>query len=167
MLFTVRQAAAEDADAIAEAHLDSIHSLGARAYSPDVVAIWGAPRDGTRYRMAIAAGEVFFVACAAGGQMPETRSEEILGFSSHHVADGKHRTAVYVRGSAARTGVGTALFRAAEAAARLQGAIEIHVDSALLAVEFYRAQGFQDLGAGRHMLRDGLGMDCLLMKKIL
>jgi len=37
---TVRRATEEDAAAIALAHLDSIRSLGARFYPPDVVAAW-------------------------------------------------------------------------------------------------------------------------------
>lgn len=170
MRFTVRQADRADAEGIAAAHVDSIQSLGAHAYSPQVVAIWGAPRDGTRYRSAMAAGEVFFVATADGpeklGESLRTAPAPILGFSSHHVEEGKHRTAVYVRGSAARAGVGTALFKAAEARARMQGASEIHVDAALLAVEFYQALGFTALGAGQHWMR-GIAMDCVLMKKTL
>ena len=105
-------------------------------------------------------GELFFVAVASDGDQ-----DRVLGFSSYRVADDQHRTAIYVRGEAARMGVGTALFEVAEIAAREHGAKEIHVDASLAAVEFYKARGFQELGAGRHQSRNGNLMDCVLMKK--
>jgi GNAT superfamily N-acetyltransferase len=111
--FVVREATPGDGDAIAAAHMDSIATLGAEAYAPDVVADWGAPRTGDRYREAMARGVVFFVAIA-----PPTREEPLLGFSSYAVDGDMHRTAVYVRGSAARQGVGRALFAAVEETAR-------------------------------------------------
>jgi putative acetyltransferase len=158
--FVVRRAGPTDADEIAVAHLHSIHTLGASAYAPDVVAVWGAPRDGARYRQSIENGELFFVAVA-----PDTPGERVLGFSTYRVEDGKHRTAIYVRGDAARAGVGTALFQTAEAAAREHGATEIHVDASLAAIGFYESQGFEQLAAGQHQLRDGVVMDCILMRK--
>jgi putative acetyltransferase len=157
--FTVRPALAEDAERIVVAHLDSIHTLGAKAYSPNVVAAWGAPRDASRYRESIANGERFFIAVAGVGE-----NEKVLGFSSYRLEDGKHRTAIYVRGDAARSGVGSALFKAAEQVARERGATEIHVDASLAAVKFYERNGFEDLGKGQHALR-GVLMDCVFMRK--
>ena len=131
-----------DAEQIGEAHVDSIHLLGAKAYGPDVVSVWGAPKDIERYRRSMESAEVFFVAVAAS-----PNGDRVLGFSSYRMEEGKHRTAVYVRGEAARMGVGTALFRAAEATARECGASEIHVDSSVGAVEFYKSLGFEELAS--------------------
>ncbi|MBV9223335.1 MAG: GNAT family N-acetyltransferase [Acidobacteriaceae bacterium] len=158
--FTIRSAALADADQIAAAHVDSIHSLGAKAYGPDIITAWGAPRDGERYRRAMESGELFFVATES-----DSTDERVLGFSSYRVEDGKHRTAIYVRGEAARTGVGSALFKAAETAAREHGAKEIHVDASLAAVGFYKRQGFEELVAGQHQLKGGTLMDCVFMRK--
>jgi len=94
-LLAVRPATIADADQIADVHVDSIHGLGAKAYDRDVVEVWGAPRDGQRYRTAIEQGELFFIA---------VEGRQVLGFSSYRLEDGKHRTAIYVRGSAARRG---------------------------------------------------------------
>jgi len=105
-------------------------------------------------------GELFFIAVRE-----EAKSEKVLGFSSYRFVEGKHRTAVYVRGSAARIGVGKALFDSAEAAAKERGATEIHVDAALGAVKFYKACGFEELSAGQHRLGNGVLMDCVFMKK--
>jgi ribosomal protein S18 acetylase RimI-like enzyme len=107
------------------------------------------------------AGELFFVAVSG----PDTA--RVLGFSSYRVVDGKHRTAIYVRGEAARQGIGTALFQVAERAARERGAPEIHVDSSLAAVDFYKDRGFEEVAVGRHQLQGGPVMDCVFMKKVL
>ena len=103
-------------------------------------------------------GELFFVAVSSD-------DKRVLGFSSYRVVDGKHRTAIYVRGDAARRGVGTALFQAAENAAREHGAQEIHVDASLTAVGFYKVHGFEELAAGQHQLKSGPLMDCVFMRK--
>jgi hypothetical protein len=88
-----------------------------------------------------------------------------LGFSSCRFTEGKHRTAVYARGDAARIGVERALFDRAEAAALEHGATEIHVDASLAAVQFYIARGFEELAPGQHRMRNGAFMDCVFMKK--
>lgn len=103
-------------------------------------------------------GELFFVAVSG---------KCVVGFSSYRVEDGKHRTAVYVRGEAARTGVGTALFNEAEAAARKRGASEIHVDASLAAVRFYEDCGFEEIARGQHRSNGGTLMDCVFMRKSL
>ena len=158
MTFQIRPAAPEDAEQIAEAHLDSIHTLGARVYASGIVAVWGSPRNGDRYRKSIEDGVPFFVAQSiANSRLP--------GFSAYGLAEGKHRTAIYVRAEAARMGVGRALFQAAEAVAHERGADEIHVDASLGAVPFYLACGFEELEKGQHQLSSGLLMDCVFMKK--
>ena len=102
-------------------------------------------------------GELFFVAVSD--------RERVLGFSSYRLVDGKHRTTVYVRCEAARMGIGTALFQAAEGAAREHGAEEIHVSASLAAIEFYKDRGLEELAAGEHRLSSGALMACVFMKK--
>jgi putative acetyltransferase len=159
--FQVRPAETADGDGIAEAHMASIRSLGAKAYDQEIVDDWGAPRSGDLYRRAMERGEILFVAV----QRESGKEDRILGFSSYRFEPGKHRTAVYVRGDAARKGVGTALFTSAEGAARQQGAREIDVDASLAAVAFYKAKGFQELGTGEHALQSGKRMACVFMRK--
>ncbi len=55
--FQVRPAEAADGDGIAESHIASIRSLGAKSYDPEIVDAWGAPRSGDRYRRAMERGE--------------------------------------------------------------------------------------------------------------
>lgn len=156
----VRPAGPSDGDRIAEAHVDAIVSLGsigAAGYDEATIADWAAPRSGERYRQAMAAGERIFVATDDHGRC--------LGFSAHRVEDGVHRTAVYVRGSASRRGLGTALYAAAEAVARAEAAREVVVDASLVAVPFYAANGFHRGAPAVHTLRSGRPMACVRMWK--
>ncbi|MEM6991615.1 MAG: GNAT family N-acetyltransferase [Myxococcota bacterium] len=157
----VRLATAADAMGIAEAHMDSIATLGAVFYGPEIVQDWGRPRGGERYVEAMARGETFFVAVE---RAPEAL---VVGFASHRVSGGAHRTAVYVAGRAARRGVGTALFERAQTVAAQQGADAIEVDASLAAVEFYRSLGFEVVSTGQHRIRSGAMMDCAFMRKLL
>lgn len=160
MTFDVRRATPEDVSGIAAAHLDSIRSLGARYYEPSIVSDWGGRVNGDLYLQAMALGEVFFIAV---GELNGERA--VLGFSSHRIEEDEHRTAVYVRGGAARNGVGSALFRAAEAAVMASGGTSIHVAASLAAVEFYQAKGFVESSRGEHRLWSGRMMPCVFMRK--
>jgi putative acetyltransferase len=157
----LRRATAADADAIAAAHVDSIRSIGPDFYPPHVVDAWAAGLTSDLYVRAMNDGEAFFVAT-------DPLDEQIvLGFSTHRAEPDEHRTAVYVRGSAARRGVGSALFQRAEADARASGGTSINIDASLAAVDFYRANGFEETGRGEHRLRNGVTMACVFMRKTL
>jgi pseudouridine-5'-phosphate glycosidase len=158
----VRRAVPADAAAIAEAHRDAIQTIGARFYSADVVADCAAGVGPDLYVRAMTAGEAFFIATERSHER-----EVVLGFASHRIDAGEHRTAVYVRGSASRRGVGSALFLLAEAHARAAGARDLHVAASLAAVEFYRRSGFTGRGQAEHHLRSGRPMACVFMRKAL
>jgi GNAT superfamily N-acetyltransferase len=159
--FTVRPADPSDAAAISAVHVDSITTLGARGYTPEQVASWCQPCVPQRYIDAMARGERFFLSVTSEA-VPE-----LLGFSAYRVEHGRHRIATYVAAHAARRGVGTALYRVAEELARRSGAREVHVDSSLVAVEFYLALGFIELARGAHRLRIGGELPCVFMRKAL
>ena len=161
-MFEIRRAGLADVGDIAAAHRDSIRSIGPLFYAPAIVDDWGAQISGELYATAMAQGEVFFIAI---GDVTGTRA--VLGFSSHRVDGDVHGTSVYVRGEAARRGLGSALLRAAEAAALAAGATSIEIDASLAAVEFYRANGFEEVGRGEHPLSSGRTMACVFMQKAL
>jgi putative acetyltransferase len=158
--FTVRRAERADVDEIAAAHLDSIRSIGPLYYDAAIVSDWGAGLNGALYASAMDRGEVFYLAVGELGDQPS-----VLGFSSHRVDGNEHATSVYVRGKAARLGIGSALFRSAETATIRAGATSIHVDASLAAVEFYKSQGFEEIGRGEHRLSSGRPMACVFMRK--
>jgi putative acetyltransferase len=158
--FKVRRADLSDVDSIAAAHLDSIRSIGSLYYEAATVCDWSARVKGDLYVNAMARGEEFYIAIGTLEDKPA-----VLGFSSHRMNGNEHRTAVYVRGNAARLGVGSALFRTAEAAAIRAGATSIHVDASLAAIEFYKANDFEEVGRGEHQLSSGRSMACVVMRK--
>ena len=89
-----------DADEIARTHRDSIETIGRHFYVAEIVSEWRSGLTPDLYRRAMEHGEVFFIAV--------DEHDRVLGFSTHRVDGSQHGTAVYVRGSAARRGVGSA-----------------------------------------------------------
>jgi GNAT superfamily N-acetyltransferase len=154
--FEIRPATLDDVEDIADAHLDSIRTIGSHYYSPEILNDWSAQINGDLYIDAMNQGEVFFIAVSKG---------EMLGFSSHRVDDGEHGVSVYVRGSSARRGLGSALLRMAEDAAITRGAKSIQIASSLAAVAFYAANGFEEISRGEHQLASGKFMPCVFMQK--
>jgi len=160
---TIRQAERSDVDDIADAHRDSIRSVGLSYYPPDVVAAWQEGIAGQLYLQAMDLGEVFFMATGC----VEERAM-VLGFSSDYSIEGTtHGTSVYVRGVAARRGVGTALLRAAESHAIANGAAMIHIEASLAGAPFYEVNGYVEVGRGEVQLLSGYPMQCVFMQKSL
>jgi putative acetyltransferase len=157
-----RRAHPGDAEAIAVAHLDSIQSIGPRFYPPEIVEAWGAGITPDLYVNAMEGGEVFFIATGLIDDRPA-----VLGFATHRVDDAQDGASVYVRGVAARQGIGTILFRLAEEHARAHGATSIHIQASLAGVAFYTANGFEELGRGDALLVTGRSMPCVFMRKLL
>ena len=158
---TTRQAIPSDVDGIAEAHRDSIRSIGAGFYPPNVVDDWEEGLTGDVYLKAMEGGEVFFIATGTiDGR------NVVLGFASDYCIEGpKHGTSVYVRGIAARQGIGSTLFGLAEAHAKVSGASCIQVEASFAGVEFYKANGFIELGRGETRLMSGRSIACVFMRK--
>src|SRR5688572_22115073 len=88
--FETRRARASDADGIAVAHRDSIRSIGARFYSPEVVDDWSAVVTRDLYVNAMEGGEVFFIAVGEIDGKPA-----VLGFATHRIDGAQHGTSVY------------------------------------------------------------------------
>jgi putative acetyltransferase len=159
--FEARLAQPSDADDIALAHRDSIRSIGPAFYPPDVVDDWQAGLTGDVYLKAMDRGEVFFIATEnVDGKAV------VLGFASDYRIEGsKHGTSVYVRGIAARRGIGSVLLGLAEAHAIVAGATRIDVEASLAGVEFYRVNGFTEVGRGETHLMSGRPIACVFMRK--
>ncbi len=156
-----RRALPSDADGIAQAHRDSIRTIGSGFYPPAVVDGWEEGLTGAVYLKAMDGGEVFFIAT---GDVDDRRI--VLGFASDYRIEGtRHGTSVYVRGIAARRGIGSALFHMAEAHALANGARSIHIDASLAGLDFYAANGFVEVGRGETRLMSGRPIACVSMRK--
>jgi len=125
-----------------------------------VVATWGSGLTPDIYVKAMEGGEVFFIATGYIDSEPA-----VLGFSTHRVDDAQDGTSVYVRGGAARRGIGTTLLRLAEQHALAHGATSIQIQASLAGVEFYTANGFEEIGRGEALLTSGRSMPCVFMRK--
>jgi GNAT superfamily N-acetyltransferase len=157
-----RKALPDDAERILAAHLDSIRSIGPRFYPPEIVEAWSAGLTRDVYADAMEGGEVFFVAIGLiDGEAA------VLGFASHRVDDAQDGASVYVRGMAARQGIGTKLLGLAEDHARARGAASIDIQASLAGVAFYAANGFGEVGRGEAVLTTGRSMPCVFMRKLL
>lgn len=157
--FQTRRALPSDAEGIALAHRDSIRSIGPMFYPQDVVEAWASGLTPDIYVKAMEGGEAFFIATR------DIDGPVVLGFSTHRVDDAQDGTSVYVRGGAARRGIGTTLLRLAEAHALESGATSIHIQASLAGVEFYKANGFEEIGRGEALLTSGRSMPCVFMRK--
>jgi putative acetyltransferase len=156
-----RRATVSDADALAEAHRDSIRSIGPAFYPPQAVDDWCEGLSPNIYARAMDNGEAFFVAI---GDV-DGRSV-VLGFASDYQIDGaRFGVSVYVRGSAARRGIGSALLRLAEADAAASGATSLHIEASLAGIAFYRAHRFIETGRGEALLTCGRTIACAYMWK--
>lgn len=157
----IRRAESSDAEAIAEAHRDSIRSLGSAFYPPADVEAWQQNVAGDVYLKAMEGGEAFFIATAK-----VEGTTQVLGFSSDYRIEGTaHGTSAYVRGTAARRGIGTALLRRAEAHAAASGARSIQIEASLAGLEFYRANGYAEIRRGKTQLMSGHLIACVFMRK--
>jgi len=159
--YETRRAQPSDADDIAEAHRDSIRSIGPKFYPSNVVDDWVEGLTSDVYVKAMEGGEAFFIAT---GEIDGKLA--VLGFATDYRIDGsQHGTSVYVRGFAARHGIGAALFRLAEAHAIASGATSIRVEASLAGLEFYKANGFDEVARGETQLMSGRPIACVFMRK--
>jgi putative acetyltransferase len=159
----IRPASQADVEAIADAHRDSIESIGPSFYSRQDVEAWKQGVAPALYLEAMSRGETFFIATGrVDGEAV------VLGFSSDYPIEGAtHGTSVYVRGVAARRGLGTALIGRAEAHAAAHGANAVQIEASLAGRDFYAANGYVEVGRGRAHLTSGHPIACVLMRKAL
>ena len=163
MEFATRRATEADADGMAEAHVDSIRSIGPQFYAPHVVDIWAEGVEPRLYIDAMTRGEVFFIAI---GNMDGRRA--VLGFASDYpIAGTQHGTSAYVRGAVARCGIGSTLLRLAEAHGRSRGARTVRIEASLAGVAFYERHGYVALSHGDTPLRSGKSIAVVFMEKTL
>ncbi len=144
--YRLRRATPDDAAGIAAAHSASIQGIGPKFYPPDVIEVWGEPRDPLKYITHMQAGEVYFVVepvqpCTVDtplhGPVPY-----ILGIGSYGMQGAEHHLQMlYIRPEAQGQGIARALYDTVEAYARDQGAKTLHIDGSFAGQGFYEAMG--------------------------
>lgn len=161
MPINVRPARLADALGIAVAHHAAVHAALPGVYDRVVASNWAPPVDLARaerlYREAQDEGELCLVADVDG---------DIAGFAMAHLGRCEV-SACYVAPSAARRGIGRALYRALEERALAVGCPALTVRSSVNAESFYRSLGFVVTAAGTSSFDDGSTMPVAFMRKAL
>ena len=134
----IRQARAEDAPAIHNAHMRSIREVCIKDHGPEEVKGWGNREMGERWTAAIARGDVWVV----------DSGEKILGLACMSEIKNAivHIHALYLTPEAIGQGLGKKLFLIMKSKAIAQGAKKLTLGSTLTAHDFYLSLGFEDDG---------------------
>jgi putative acetyltransferase len=149
----IRRATPADAEQITPVHVASIRTLCAKDYTPEQIDAWAGWKSPDKYRAAMAAGEVFFVAEVEG---------RVVGFSVLH---GDEVKAVYLHPDHVGGGIGRKLLEAVEAEARASGVAALHLTSTLTSVGFYEACGYTKGPEHQHPVTGGVLLTCVKFAK--
>jgi putative acetyltransferase len=154
----IRAIRPEDARAFLEVHHAAVRGLASKDYSSEVIETWAPMPKTTQNVGAVQSnpdGEYRLVAEIDG---------RLVGISCI-VAEKNELRACYVSPSASRRGVGSALLREIERAAREQGSTYLDAESSLTAAPFYKRNGYLVRERGEHVLQNGQRMACIKMRK--
>ena len=149
----IRRATPEDAEQITPVHVASIRTLCAKDYTQEQLDAWAGWKSPDKYRDAMAAGEVFFVAELEG---------RVVGFSVLFEDEVK---AVYVHPDHVGRGVGRQLLHAVEEEARSRGVAELKLTSTLTSVRFYESCGYAKGDLHEHPVNGGVMLPCVHFTK--
>lgn len=139
----IRRFRAEDAQAVAELHADTIRRVNAAHYSPEQIAPWAGRTSAERF---VASMDRFV-------RFVEDVDGAILGFSDYTPANAQ-LTGLYVSADHQGEGVGRSLYEAIEADARSRGLERLWLEATLTAVPFYEAMGFRKLRDSTYRVAD-------------
>jgi putative acetyltransferase len=151
--YTIRRATPADAEQITPVHVASIRTLCAKDYTPEQINAWAGWKSPGKYRKAMAAGEVFYVADVAG---------RVVGFSA---LLGDEVRAVYLHPDHVGRGLGRKLLEALEAEARARGVAELRLTSTLTSLRFYEACGYTKGDLHDHPVTGGVTLPCVHFTK--
>jgi putative acetyltransferase len=158
MTLSIREMRPEDARAFLEVHHAAVRRLASKDYPPEVIEAWAPMPITSQHVEGIRSNpdsEYRLVAEIDG---------RLVGIACM-VAENNELRACYVSPSASRRGVGSALLREIEHAAREQGAPYLDADASLTAEPFYSRNGYLVRERGEHVLHNGQRMACIKMRK--
>ena len=149
----LRKARLSDAAAVARVMRASIRRLAWRTYTQRQIAAWSSLPSLYHAWAMTAGGEEYVVAEERG---------RIVGYAAR---GGREITAVFVRPSHARRGLGARLLGAAEARALRSGVRSLFVRAAVGAVPFYEAMGYRGSRRTRVPLAGRASLVAVTMRK--
>jgi len=156
MEISTRRAKLGDAEQICQVHIASVRELCKSDYTPEQIEAWVGTLKPERHRQAIEnQNKIIFVAEIDG---------TIAGFSELFESE---VNAVYVHPSYVRKGVGKLLLNVIEKEAIAHHINPLQLSSSTNAKPFYQACGYQVIEYSFHILRSGLKIPCVRMKKLI
>jgi putative acetyltransferase len=158
MSLVIRKMRPKDAQAFLEVHHRAVRSIAAKDYPSTVIDAW-AP-------LPITEEAVEKVRSNPDGEfrLVAEVDQRVVGIGVLAVGNSELR-ACYVDPSVSRRGVGSALVRRIERAARQRGLGTLELDSSITAEPFYAALGYSSYGYAVHVLASGQPMGCVKMRK--
>lgn len=152
-MVTIRPARADDGDELVSVHVAAIRGQGPTAYDAEQVDAWAAGKDPDAYPTDDPDAR-FVVA---------TQDDRVVGFG-HLQRDAGEVRAVYVHPDHAGRGVGRALLRHLEEAAREDDLERLILVASKNAVGFYERRGWRRLEAVDHESTGGVVLECVRME---
>ena len=158
MNISIRSAMRDEWPAVLAIHRRAIHEIASADYSAEVLEAWGPPvvdPELPKFDAKLKRGHIIIVAEVDG----------VLAGFGELAPDENLLVAVYVNPDYSRQGIGTALLHELESLSRKMELSFLQMEASLTAVPFYKTHGFQILGPDVHVLRSGVRMDCMRMRK--
>ena len=157
MAVTVRPMRADEGRTFLDIHARSVRGLAAQHYSPETIDGWAAriTDESVRALMRNPDGEIRLLAELDG---------QPVGLGALVVSKSE-LCACYVVPETIRKGVGSALVREIERIARNHGLTKLDLESSINAELFYAALGYVVVERHEHVLRSGLRMAAVRMRK--
>jgi GNAT superfamily N-acetyltransferase len=153
-MVTVRPATPADAPGVARVHDTALRTQGADRYSEAELDAMAPPdRDPGSVDGAILAREERYVAVA---EADGSDGGQVVGVGGVHLDDGR-LLGVFVHPDRVGEGIGRALFEDIEARAKAAGLDGLTIHSALNAVGFYEAVGFEEVEGASGRASSGAG----------
>jgi putative acetyltransferase len=157
-LVVIREMRSEDARAFLDVHHAAVRGIAAKDYPLAVIEAW-AP-------MPVTEGAIEWVRANPDKEyrlIAEIEGRIVgIGAAIFEIAELR---ACYVTPDAGRKGVGSALVKEIERAAREQGVRRLELDSSVTAESFYRTAGYEVIERAEHVLHNGQRMACVKMRK--
>jgi putative acetyltransferase len=150
----IRRATDDDREGVHMVHVRAIREVCSRSYSASQIAAWACLLSPDSYVAVVREG---FLVVAEG-------ADGIAGFGQLDQKSGEVE-AVYVLPGLQGKGIGGALLRSLEDAARAAGLKKLHLSATLNAVSFYERSGYVGEGPIVHRLATGVELQCLRMSK--
>ena len=152
---TIRPATPKDAPAIAGVRSDAIRNVKHEGYDQSALDEWAGPAEDRVQKL---------LSNSAGVRIVAELEGKIIGYGELVIRENL-LGACYVLSAAGGQGVGQAIVAELERIAREQGLDHLHMESSVNAESFYIRCGYQVVERGKHTMRSGTVMDCVMMRK--